>query len=83
MRDFFVKPTDPKQTLNITYYPVFQNIRNIIQELRLLLAPNKEHKKVFPNVPVVRFRIGNSLKNYLLRAVLPRTNETRRCELCG
>ena len=35
---------------NITSYPVFQNVRNILQELHLLLAPDKEHKKVFSNV---------------------------------
>ena len=35
---------------NITSYPVFQNIRNILQELHSLLAPDKEHKKVFSNV---------------------------------
>ena len=72
----------PKLTLNITNYPVFQN-RNILQELHLLLAPDKEHKKVCRNVPVVGFRNGKILKNYLLRAVLPRTHETRRCEPCG
>ena len=44
-----------KLTFNITYYPVFQSIRNILQELHLLLAPYKEHKKVFPNVTVVGF----------------------------
>ena len=75
--------SEPKLTLNITYYPVFQNIRNILQELHLLLAPDKEHKKVFPNVLVVGFRNGKSLEDYLVRAVLPRTNETRRCEPCG
>ena len=25
--------SEPKLTFNITYYPVFQNIRNILQEL--------------------------------------------------
>ena len=38
----------PKLTFDITYYPVFQNIRNIFQELHLLLASDKEHKQVFP-----------------------------------
>ena len=52
----------PRLTFNITYYPVFQNIRNILQELHLLLAPDKEHKKVFPDVPVVGFSNGKSLK---------------------
>ena len=49
----------------------------------MLLAPNKEHKKVFPNVPVVGFRHGKSLKDYLVRAALPKTNETGRCETRG
>ena len=68
--------------VNITYYPVFQNIRNISQELHLLLAPEKEHKNVFPDVPVVGFRSGKSLKD-LVTAALPKTNKTGRCEICG
>ena len=50
-------------TFIITYYPVFQNVRNILQELDLLLAPDKEHKKVFPDVPVVGFCNSKSLKD--------------------
>ena len=59
------KPHIPEQKLifNITYYPAFQNVRNI--------TPNKEHKKIFPNVSVAGFRNGMSLKNYLVRATLP------------
>ena len=34
--------SEAKITFNITYYPVFQNIRNTLQELHLLLAPDKE-----------------------------------------
>ena len=51
---------------NISYYPVFQNVRNISQELHLLLAPDKKHKKVFPNV-LVGFPNCKSLENYLVR----------------
>ena len=68
------KTSKLRLTLNITYYPVFQNIRNILQELFLLLAPDKEHKKVFPDVLVVGFRNGKSLKDYLVKAALPKTN---------
>ena len=32
--------------------------------------------KVFPDVRVVGFRNGKSLKDYLVRATLPKTNET-------
>ena len=65
--------TEQKLTFNITYYPFFQNIRNTLQEFHLLLAPDKEeHKEVFPNVPVIEFHHGKSLKDYLARAVLPK-----------
>ena len=36
-----------KLTFNITYYPVFQNIRNTLQELHLLLAPDKDVRSYF------------------------------------
>ena len=42
----------------------------------MLLAPDKEHKKVFPDVAVVGFPNVKSLKDYLGRAALPKTNET-------
>ena len=45
-----------KLAFNITYYPVFQNVRNILQELHIRLTPDKEHKKVFQDIPVVLFR---------------------------
>ena len=77
------KTTDERLTFNITYYQVFQNIRNILQELHLLLAPDKEHKKIFPDVPVVGFCNVKSLKDCLVRAALLKTNESRRCEPCG
>ena len=60
----------------ITYNPGFQNIRNILQELNLLLAPDKEYKKVFSNESVVAFRNSKNLKDMFFRVVLPKINET-------
>ena len=57
-----------KLTFNITCYPVFQNVRNILQETQILLTSDQEHKKVFQNIPVVGFRNGKSLKDHLVRA---------------
>ena len=53
--------SEPELTFSITYYPGFQNIRNILRELHLLLGPDKEHKKVFPDVPAVGFHNGKNL----------------------
>ena len=66
------KTTESELTFHITYYPAFQNVRSILEELLILLVPYKEHKKVFPEVPIVEFRDGKSLKDYLVRAALPR-----------
>ena len=60
-----------KLTFNITYYPVFQNVRNILQELHILLTPDEEHKKAFQDIPVVGFRNGKGVKDHLVRAKLP------------
>ena len=49
----------------------------------MLLPPYKEHKNVFPNIPVVGFRNGKSLNDYPIRAALPKINETGRCEPSG
>ena len=75
--------SEKKLTFNITYYPVFRNVMSIMEELHILLIPNKEHKKVFSDVPVVGFQNGKGLKDYLLRAKLPKLDESGRCEPCG
>ena len=79
------KPQMPEQklTFNITYYPAFQNVSTVMEELHILLTPNKEHKKVFPNVPVIGFRNGRSRQVFWSKATLPKLNEGGRCEPCG
>ena len=38
-------PEENKLTFNITYYPTFQNTKTILEELQILLAPDKEHQR--------------------------------------
>ena len=54
-----------------------------MEELQILLAPDKEHQKVFPKVPIVGFRDGKSLKDHLVRASLPILTQTLGSEPCG
>ena len=63
--------------------PAFQNTKSILEELQILLAPDKEHQKVFPKVTIVGFRNGKSLKDHLVRASLPILNQTLGSEPCG
>ena len=48
-----------------------------------MLALDKEHKKVFPEVPTVLFRNGKSLKDYLVTATLPKIYNAGGSEPCG
>ena len=41
------RTSESKLTFNITYYPAFQDVRSILEELQILLAPDKEQKKHF------------------------------------
>ena len=37
-------PEENKLRFNITYYPAFQSTKTILEELQILLAPDKEHQ---------------------------------------
>ena len=77
------KISEQKLTFSLIYCPVFHNIRNILPEFELLLAHDKEHKKVFPDVLVVGFHNGKNLKGYLVRAELLKIKGTGKCEPYG
>ena len=50
-----------QKVINFQILSAFQHVRRTMEELHILLTPNKEHKKVFPDVPVVGFWNGKSL----------------------
>ena len=77
------KEKQEKITLNITYYPIFSKAKRILQEIHLLLTPDEAHKKVFSDIPVVGFKNGKSLKDHLVRAVLPKIDVEGRSMPCG
>ena len=72
-----------KLTFNTTYYPTFQNVKNILQELHILLTPDQQHKTVFQDIPAVGFCNGKSLKGHLVRTKLPNVEKKGRSESCG
>ena len=77
------RTSESKLTFNITYYLAFRNVRSILEKFQILLEPDKEHKKVFPEVPVVGFRNCKSLKDCLVRAALPKMDNAGGSEPCG
>ena len=49
-----------------------------------MLSPDEEHRKLFPEVPIVGFKNGKSLKNILVRAKVPQNKEVEGgCQGCG
>ena len=74
---------DERITFNITYYPVFKNIRILLEELHILLAPDEQHRKVFTDIPRIGFKNGKSLKDHLVRLVLPKIDVAGSSGPCG
>ena len=52
---------------NITYHPVFCNVRKILEEIHVILAPDDRRKKVFPDIPLIGFKDNKSLRDHLVR----------------
>ena len=41
-----------KLEFNITYYPIFSKLKNILSKIHLLLTPDREHSRVFENTSI-------------------------------
>ena len=63
---------DHKLTLNITYHPAFSVLNGILKKLHVILNCDQQHCNVFPERPIVGFRRGKSLKDFLVRAKVPK-----------
>ena len=67
---------------NLTYYPVFKDVRKILKELHFLLTPDQAHKKFFSEVPIIGFENAKSLKDHLEGVVLPQLDREGRSKTC-
>ena len=50
-------------------------VRKFLEELHVILASDDGHKKVFPDVPMVGFKINKNLRAHLVRSQLPDLDE--------
>jgi len=82
----------PSLVLNITYHPAFAKLKSMLSTVHLLLTPDSEHRNTFPNIPIVGFKRGKSLKDILVRARLPKVDKGegkssgcggKRCGVCS
>ena len=62
----------------------FWNLKNILSKIHLLLTPNRKHRKVFENAPIIAFKKGKSLKDILVKTKIPPLKtEEGFCGLCN
>ena len=47
---------DSKLIFNVRYYPVFRHLKSQLKELLVILECDEDHKKVFPEVPIIGFK---------------------------
>ena len=67
---------------NIVYHPVLRDSRKTLDNVHLLLTTDKNHRDVFQEIPLIGFRNAKSLKDYLIRAKLPKENVSLGCFHC-
>ena len=73
-------------TLNIEYNPAFSKLSKILKEFDCILQGDEQHRNVFSETPMVGFSNGKSLKNILVRALLPKLDPSENengCVKCG
>ena len=61
---------------------MFRHLKSQLRELHIIFACDEDHKKVFPEVPIIDFKNNKNLKSHLVRVALPDINEVARCEPC-
>ena len=58
---------EEKLTFNITYHPAYSKLKQIMQNIQLLLTSDAEHHKVFQKVAIIRFKKEKVCKIVWLR----------------
>ena len=53
---------------------MFRLLKSQLKQLHVILACDKDHKKVFPEVTTNGFENNKNLKSYLVRAAFPDIN---------
>ena len=68
--------TKPKTSKNLlpfvtTYNPATPNLKKILTKHWHLITDNPKLATTFPNTPIVAYKKEKSLKDYLVRAIIP------------
>ena len=67
-----------KLIFNFTYHPAYSKFKYILSNINWLQTLDAQHRKVFPEVPIVGFNRGKSLIDLLVRTKVQMEKETDR-----
>ena len=70
-----------KRFINIIYYPIFLELKNILSRIHFPLTSDRKHSKIFEIIPIIGFKKGKSLKDILLRVKVSSLKSEK--GLCG
>ena len=62
---------------------MFRHLKSQLKELHIILACVEDHKKVFPEVPIICFKNNNNLKSHLVRVAVSGIKKVGRWKLCS
>ena len=87
---------DGRIPLVLTYHPALNRVYDILRDISNILLAGPEHKKLFQNKIFLSFRRAKNLKDKLVRAKLPNSddgglsvkgcykcNDRKSCQICG
>ena len=72
------KKTVKRPILSLQYDPRLPNISNILYRFWKVMIQNPNLKKIFPEPPMICWRRPKNLREYLIRAKLPKENPDRK-----
>ena len=88
--------SDGRIPLVLTYHPALNRVYDILRDISNILLAGPEHKKLFQNKIFLSFRRAKNLKDKLVRAKLPNSddgglsakgcykcNGRKSCQICG
>lgn len=69
-----------RTVLSLQYDPRLPNISNILKNFWKVMTKNPRLKEIFPSPPMITWTRPKNLKDYLIKAKLPKENPNRRSE---
>ena len=83
LKTVFRPKTTDRPVLSIQYHPMLPSISKIIQKHYRTMTLDPHMKEIFPSVPLIAYRRQKNLREYLIRAKVPKNTSRPKRKLPG